>query len=264
MTIATSLFYDRSRDAMAALSSKTDLLNTQISTGKKIQAPSDDPLSYSRLRSITTQTADADAYAGNLKIASASLASADTALSSITDQITQARALATQAANGTLNADDRRAIGEQLAGIAQTLVSLAGTQDQSGHPLFGDTTGGAAVTQNADGSFFREFRFDDGQPATESKTSTLHPVRFLIDLSCATGEKRYLDAAMRAGEWSLANNTDGPTYVGGTPDNPDVIDKEAGWIAFDSYLALYDVTQDQRWLDEERDRLSGSARAVRS
>ena len=58
----------------------------------------------------------------------------------------------------------------------------------------------------------------------------------------------YRDAALRAAGWSLANDHPGP-YVGGTPDNPDVIDKEAGWIAFDSYLALYDVTQNKRWLD---------------
>lgn len=103
--------------------------------------------------------------------------------------------------------------------------------------------------QAADGSFPREFNFDDGRPASDSKTSTLHPVRLLIDLTCATGDAKYRDAAIRAGEWSLANNADGRTYVGGTPDNPDVIDKEAGWIALDSYLALYDVTQDKRWLD---------------
>lgn len=153
MTIATSLFYDRSRDAMTALTSKADTLSTQISTGKKLQAPSDDPLSYAQLRTLTTQGADATAYAGNLKIAGATLSSADTTLSSITAQITQAQTLATQASNGTLSADDRKAIGEQLAGIVQTLASLAGTKDQSGHPLFGDTSGNAAVTQNPDGSY---------------------------------------------------------------------------------------------------------------
>jgi flagellar hook-associated protein 3 FlgL len=153
MTIATSLFFDRSRDAMTALSSRADTLNTQIATGKKLQAPSDDPLSYAKLRNLATQSADADAYGGNLKIASASLASADTTLSAITAQITQAQTLATQASNGTLSADNRKAIGEQLAGIVQTLASLAGSQDPSGHPLFGDTSGAAAVTQNADGSY---------------------------------------------------------------------------------------------------------------
>ena len=36
--------------------------------------------------------------------------------------------------------------------------------------------------------------------------------------------------------------------MGGTPDNPDVVDKEAGLIALDAFLALYDATQQDRWL----------------
>lgn len=106
--------------------------------------------------------------------------------------------------------------------------------------------------QNEDGSFFREWRFD-GTPATQSKTSTLHPVRLLVDLSCITGEMKYRDAALRAAEFALRENESGAVYVGGTPDNPDVIDKEAGWMAMDSYLALYDVTRDKRWLDAATD-----------
>ena len=103
------------------------------------------------------------------------------------------------------------------------------------------------AAQNGDGSFYREFTFD-GEPATRSKTSTLHPVRFLVDLSAATGDARYRAAAVRAGEYGRAAVGDAAAYVGGTADNPDVTDKEAGWIAFDSFLALYDVTQDRRWL----------------
>ena len=114
---------------------------------------------------------------------------------------------------------------------------------------FGD---GLLRAQNGDGSWFREFTFD-GKPASQSKTSTLHPVRFLVDLAAATGDGRYRRAAVRAGEYGVraagGAGGDAADYVGGTPDNPDVKDKEAGWIAFDSFLALYDVTQDRRWLD---------------
>ncbi len=106
--------------------------------------------------------------------------------------------------------------------------------------------------QNLDGSFYREWKFD-GTPASQSTTSTLHPVRLLVDLSCATGEKAYLDSAIRAAEFAVKENESGARYVGGTPDNPDVLDKEAGWIAMDSYLALYDVTQDKRWLSAATD-----------
>ena len=178
MTIASTSFYDRTAAQMTSLSKSEDTLNTQISTGKKLQAPSDDPLSYARLRGLATQTADSTAYAGNLTLASATLASADTNLTSMTAQLTRASELAIQANNGTLSADDRKAIGVELAGIAQTLTSLAGSKDASGQPLFGDSSGGAAVTQNADGSYSfasgnaPTVPIGDGQSVETSVTAT--------------------------------------------------------------------------------------------
>jgi hypothetical protein len=38
------------------------------------------------------------------------------------------------------------------------------------------------------------------------------------------------------------------SYVGGTEDNPNVIDKEAGFMALDAFLALHDATDEPRWL----------------
>ena len=153
MTIATSLFYQRSSAAMTSLSAQADTLNTQISTGKKLQAPSDDPLAYSRLRGIATQNADGTAYTANLKSVASVLSTADTTLTSINAQLTRAQELAVQANNGTLSADNRAAIGEELAGIVQTLASLGNTRDTNGQPLFGGTDGGTGVTLNSDGSY---------------------------------------------------------------------------------------------------------------
>jgi len=114
-----------------------------------------------------------------------------------------------------------------------------------------------ARAQNADGSWFREFGFD-GLPAAHptdarskdprAKDTTDHPIPFLVDLYKATGDARYRDAALRAGTFCL-RSVHGPyAYVGGTPDNPNVLDKEGGMMALDAFLALYDIAQDKRWL----------------
>ena len=101
--------------------------------------------------------------------------------------------------------------------------------------------------QNADGSYFRQYA-DDAKPLVASKSATLHPVRFLIDLFNATGDNRYLAAAKRAGKFGQTDIGDNTNYYGGTADNNDVKDKEAGWIALDSFLALYEATSDRAWL----------------
>jgi hypothetical protein len=114
---------------------------------------------------------------------------------------------------------------------------------------FCETFGGWLVkNQNSDGSFYRQYDFD-GRPVQKAKHNTTHPVRFLVDLYAVTRKKKYLEAAVRAGEFSREHIHQDFRYVGGTPDNPDVLDKEAGLIAFDAFLALYDATSDKRWLD---------------
>ena len=43
-------------------------------------------------------------------------------------------------------------------------------------------------------------------------------------------------------------------FVGGTIDNPDVLDKEAATLSLEAYLHLYDATGDPRWIDRARGR----------
>ena len=102
--------------------------------------------------------------------------------------------------------------------------------------------------QNQDGSWYREYDWDS-HPVNLGKQNTSHPIRFLVDLSKATGEKKYLDAALRAGDYCYANIHQKFVYVGGTPDNPNVIDKEAGILAMEAFLALHDLTGEKRWLE---------------
>ena len=114
-----------------------------------------------------------------------------------------------------------------------------------------------ARAQNADGSWFREYGFD-GRPAarpTDARNgdpratdTTDQPIPFLVDLYKATGDARYRAAARRAGEFCLHSVHARYAYVSGTPDNPNVLDKEAGMMALDAFLALYDIGQDPHWL----------------
>ena len=40
--------------------------------------------------------------------------------------------------------------------------------------------------------------------------------------------------------------------MGGTIDNPDVLDKEAGTLSTEAYLALFEATKNSKWLDRGR------------
>lgn len=152
MQIGTNQFYNKNATQLGKLATQADTLNTQIATGKKISAPSQDVVAYNRLSAIKQTNADSKAYASNVSLAQSLLQQSDTTLTSIGNQLQRAAELTTQAANGTLNDANRKTIAIELQSIRDDLVSLAGTTDARGQPLFGTASGGAAVVQASDGT----------------------------------------------------------------------------------------------------------------
>ena len=152
MTISTSQIYNRSTSLFAALAKKTDTLQTQIGSGKKIVAPSDDAVAYRRLVGIKQASANDAAYAGNISLSQSLLAQSDATLSSIEAQLQHAQELTLQASNGTLPPESQKVIATQLKAVLDDLVGLANTIDSRGQPLFAAETGDGAVTRAADGT----------------------------------------------------------------------------------------------------------------
>jgi flagellar hook-associated protein 3 FlgL len=64
----------------------------------------------------------------------------DSTLGEVVTQLTSAISLATQGANGTLNASDMQSIGKEVAGIRDTVLTLANTSYQ-GNYIFSGTQG---------------------------------------------------------------------------------------------------------------------------
>lgn len=117
-----------------------------------------------------------------------------------------------------------------------------------------------------DGSFYRAYQKDgkylrdpnamgpweDEQKKLQAnaKTNTLIPVRLLIRLYEWSGDKRYLNRAIEAGEFGYQKYyKEIGAFIGGTPDNANVVDKEAGVFAMYAFTALYQATGDKKWLE---------------
>lgn len=106
--------------------------------------------------------------------------------------------------------------------------------------------------QRDDGSFARSFVAGSGEAFDDSPNSTFVVIEFLARLADATGENEFLDAAIAAGEFAFARRTEKGFFSGGTIDQPNVIDGEAGAVSMEAYLALYEATNDPIWLDRAR------------
>jgi flagellar hook-associated protein 3 FlgL len=177
MQISTSLFYANASSRFSKMNERASELQTQISTGKKIIKPSDDPAAAQQLAEFDRKDADAAVFSTNITLAGSLLDQADGVLSQISTQLTRATELATQAANGTQTDATRKIIATELNSIVGSLVGLANTKNVRGQPLFGSASGGLAVVDNKDGTFtfppdvqVSEVPIADGQTvqATES------------------------------------------------------------------------------------------------
>jgi len=85
--------------------------------------------------------------------------------------------------------------------------------------------------QQPEGGFPRSWRPVTGEVADPSPASTYNAVPMLVLLPELTGDQKYLDSDLEAAEFSWNSGQASGRFVGGTIDNPEGIDKEAGTLS---------------------------------
>jgi flagellar hook-associated protein 3 FlgL len=128
-------------DILADLQQSQSALNIalqEVSTGKSVFQPSDNPLASAQMVQNAIETADVGQYTQNITSVLANVQSASSALSSVVTALTQAISLGTEGANGGLTSANLQAIAEQVQSILNSVVSDANTS-VGGSYLFGGT-----------------------------------------------------------------------------------------------------------------------------
>ena len=102
-------------------------LTNEISSGQRVNALSDDPVASAQNVLLGAELSLDDSFSQTGSSTVGRLQVADSTLSSVVSQVTQAISLATEANNGTLNANDLKSVATQLSGIRDEVLSLANT-----------------------------------------------------------------------------------------------------------------------------------------
>jgi flagellar hook-associated protein 3 FlgL len=110
----------------------------QVSTGKRVIVPSDDPGASADMVRNTIATANVDQYTQNVSSVLSTVQTADSALSSVVSSLTKAISLGTEGANGTNSAANQQAIAIQVQGILSSVVSQANLSYKGAY-VFGGT-----------------------------------------------------------------------------------------------------------------------------
>ena len=134
----------------------------QMSTGLRINSPSDDAVSYTRLQSLSSQQAKITQYQENIETAESMLSASETQFSSMSDVMSELRQLAVQAGNGTYDSDDLASIAEEMQSLLDTMVDLANATDSDGTYLFsGSNSDDTAISVDSSGNY--TYQGDDYQ-----------------------------------------------------------------------------------------------------
>ena len=112
----------------------------ELSTGQKVNQPSDNPAAESGWIVNQAPESSDNTYLSNISSLQATMQTADSTLSSVTTALTQAITLGVQGTDSTLSQSNRDAIAQQVSGIQQQILGYA-NQTFEGNYLFA----GAAV-----------------------------------------------------------------------------------------------------------------------
>jgi flagellar hook-associated protein 3 FlgL len=137
--ISTSFLFDRATERMSTIQNKLATTQAQLAVGKQILSPSDAPDQAAAIQRLKGEVQRQDSHMRTLQVAVQRYTAEETALSSSNDILIRMKELGLQAANDTLAADDRKAIGMEMKALRDQLLSLGNTRDDSGNYLFSGT-----------------------------------------------------------------------------------------------------------------------------
>ena len=161
MRVSTRGSFLQGLNMMQKLQSSLDHTQRQISSGRRLLTPSDDPIAASRALEMRESIDRLTQFDRNAGIAVNRLSQEEAALNSVNNVLQRVRELALQANNATQSNDSRRLIGVELRQQLDQLVQLANQKDGNGSYLFsGNHTDTQPVSRS--GSSF-SYNGDQGQ-----------------------------------------------------------------------------------------------------
>lgn len=234
------------------LERQAELSRTQqeLSTGRRILSPSDDPAGAIRVLDIQEDLRQIDQYQRNASTAEGQLAQEDSTLSAVNQVLQRVRELSLQANNATIGSEGREAIAVELDSRLEELVSLANTRDANDEFIFAGFQARSAPFSQSGGVV--TYNGDDGQRFLDISAGAQVAVRdsgsqvFLavpagngsFDFS-VSGNSGTAVVSSASADGSFVRDAYSVSFIQATPDDPityEVTDSGANVVASGNYL----------------------------
>ena len=141
---------------LAGIESSLDRLDTtqqELSSGKSINQPSDNPSGTSLALQLNTQLSNLTSYSNNVTDGTGWATAQSSALSDITNCVQRIQELTTEAANGTQSTADMQASAQEVNQLIDQVKSDANTQYNGQYVFSGSATSTAPYASGTDDTY---------------------------------------------------------------------------------------------------------------
>ncbi len=161
--VSTKTMADHNVSSMLEQQARMAKTQLQLSTGKRIVTPSDDPVGSVKVVDLKGAIGRVEQYQTNADNAHSRLKQEESVLFGITNLLQRAHVLGVQGNNtAVLSADDTQAIADEITLLVDELEALANTRDASGEYIFaGYKSGTKPFTRTAADTY--TYSGDQGQ-----------------------------------------------------------------------------------------------------
>lgn len=161
MRISTNSIFETGTARLNELQAALDKTMKQVSTGRRVLTPSEDPIASARALDVSQSQSINSQYSVNRRNAESSLSLAESTLAGVTGALQDAKTLIVNAGNGSFSDNDRKSVAVELRSRFDQLLALANTADGSGNYLFsGYAIGTAPFVKSTTGA---QYQGDQGQ-----------------------------------------------------------------------------------------------------
>ncbi len=136
MRISSSWAHQTAVNSMLNQQASLQQIQQQLSSGKKLLTPSDDPMAAARIIDLNQNIKQNEQYQSNINTARDRLSQQESILQSATDVLQKINELGIQGLNDTNSPSDRASIAGEMEELNKQLLSIANTKSPSGEYLF--------------------------------------------------------------------------------------------------------------------------------
>jgi len=140
MRITDNMRFGSVQRSLASLRSRHATLTNQLSSGRKILAPSDDPVAAAKLARINARAQRTADYQNTISAVRADIELSEGTLGQASQLMVRANEIAIAGANDALSPSDRSALAVEAQSLREQLLATANARGQRGYLLSGSQT----------------------------------------------------------------------------------------------------------------------------